>query len=216
MLAIEVCWPACVALILATLLAGAATVHVQNREQARLEERRWLDMLSELRRRIEADLAFGFKLADSGRAQALLEGAVVKSKDLRELTVFDVQGQTLFDTDRSAIGEQVREAWRSAAGNAAWRVRSGDAVTIGLPLRGMHQDVAGQITLSFSVPANPLPWLSLASASLLLAGIAIVLATLPLARLKPALEPPHGPGERRLDHAEKRLAEVDAALSVDP
>ena len=215
-LAVEVCWPGCVALILATLLAGAAAVHVHKREDARLQERRWMDVLSELRRRVEAELALGFKLADSGRAQDLLEGALVISKDLRELTVFDPRGQVLFDTDRSGIGEQARDAWRSAASHAAWRIRSADDVSIGLPLRGPQQDVAGQITLSFSVSGRGVPWLPLVSASLLVTGAVFGLALLPAARLKRALEPSHGPGEHRLDDAERRLAEVDAALSADP
>lgn len=214
----EVAWPGCVVLILVTLLAWSSAVLVHNRELARLEEARWLDVLLDLRRQIETDLALGFALAHSVRAQGLLEGAVARSHDLQALTVFDVGGETLFDTDRSAIGESAPDTWRRAAGDAAWRVASGadTTVTIGLPLRGPLGNVTGQVTLTLSLPADALPWLVPVGISVLLLGIAAALALLPLAQLDQRLESSQGTGEDRLDGAEGRLDVVDAALRVDP
>lgn len=209
----EVSWPGCVALLLATLLAWASAVLVQNREQARLEEGRWRDVLLDLRRHIEIDLALGFNLVDSVRAQRLLEGAVARSNDLRALTVFGVGGETLFDTDRSAIGEAAPDAWRSAAGDTAWRVPGGAGdVTIGLPLHGPLGHVSGHITLTLSQPVHSLPWQLPVGVSGLLMVVAAALALLPVARLN--LE--QQAGEHRLDDAEARLEVVDAALRIDP
>lgn len=213
-LALEVGWPAFIVLVLATLLGAAAALHVLEREQQQLQERRWLDVLSALRRRVEADLALGFKLADSERSQALLERTEDASAEVRELSIFDLQGQTLFDTDRSAIGERARPGWLLAAGTARWRVRTADAVTIGLPLMDRSRAVAGHITLTLSLPQQPMPWVPLAGGCLLVTGLALAFAMRPLARLEPALEPAHGAGEQRLDDAERRLAEVEAALHV--
>lgn len=215
-LAAEVFWPGGVALVLAALLACACALHTLDRERTRLQEARWHDVLIGLRQQIEADLALGFDLEDSQRAERLLEVALHKNDELQELSVFDLGGQTLFDTDRSAIGEQVREAWRAAAGNAAWRVASEDAVAVGLPLHGPLGAVVGQITLTLSMPASAYAWVPMLNAALALAGIAALLALLPLARLSRALESSSCAGGYRLDDAEARVAQVDAALRFDP
>ena len=215
-LAAEVSWPGCVALVLVVLLTCACALHTLDRERTRLREARWQDVLIGLRQQIEADLALGFDLEDSQRAERLLEVSLHENDELRELSVFDLRGQTLFDTDRSAIGEPVREAWRAAAGDAAWRVASGDAVAIGLPLHGPLGVVAGQITLTQSAPASAPAWIPVLSATLALAGIACLLALLPLARLSRALEPSRCAAGHRLDDAEERVAQVDAALRADP
>lgn len=220
-LAIEVGWPGWVGWILFVLLTGASAAHVMGREQSRLQERYWLDTLLDLRWRIEADLALGFDLEDSGRAQSLLDGAMLESGEARQLSVFDADGRILFDTDRSAIGEPVTGDVRTrAVAEDAWRVLSLGTVTVGVPLRGPAGQVAGQMALTLSPPATDigtrlLPLLLLGSMAL--PAIPFVAVVAPLMRLSHAVErSKEDAAKARLNDAERRLTQVDAALGIDP
>lgn len=215
-LAAEVFWPGCVALILATLLACSCALHVLDRERTRLQEARWHDVLIGLEQQIEAELALGFDLEDSQRAERLLEGALRLSDDLRQVTVFDARGQTLFDTDRSAVGEQVRDTWRGAGGQGAWRVASGETIAIGGPLRGPSGTVVGQIALTLATRQWSYPWAAMMGASVAIAGVGAVLTLLPMAGLGRALQAALGPAAHRLDDAETRVAKAEDALRATP
>ena len=211
----EVLWPGCAALMLAALVACCAAQHALDREHARLQEARWHDVLTGARQQLEAELALGFDLEDSQRAERLLESALQASDDLQELTIFDAGGVTLFATDRSAIGEPARDAWRLAAGEAAWRIAAGDTVAIGVPLHGPSGAIVGQLALTLSAPKGSYPWPAMAAMALTLAAIAALWMLLPMAGVARALQPSPCTG-CRLDEAEARVARADDALRAAP
>jgi len=214
-LAAEVSWPGCIALILAVLLTCWAGCSALLREHARLQEARWHDVLINLQRQIEAELALGFDLEDSQRAEHLLEGAWRQGDDSQQLTVFDAAGQTLFDTDRSAVGEQVRDAWRGVAGQVSWRVASQETIAIGAPLHGPSGAVIGHVALTIATAQQPHPWAAMVGASIGVAGLATLIMALPLAGLGRALRAAPSAASR-LDDAEARVARADDALRAAP
>lgn len=138
------------------LLAGLVR-HLQQAELDHLRDARLSITLQELKDRLEADLALGFDLADSARAQGLLEDALAHDRTLLAAEVFDPRGLSLFNTDRGAVGEQVPAAWLAAAG-PRWTVSSASGTSLGMALRGPFGEVAGQVC----VTATPPPALALA------------------------------------------------------
>ncbi|HSV46278.1 MAG TPA: hypothetical protein VLJ58_10855, partial [Ramlibacter sp.] len=100
---------------LAILLAGLALaalllLALQAQQLQSLRDARLSIALHDIEERLEADLALGFELHDSARAQALLEDALAHDRSLLAAEVFDAKGLSLFNTDRGSIGEKVPQA----------------------------------------------------------------------------------------------------------
>lgn len=154
---------------LATLCMAWVVHWQQGRELESLRDARLHITLLEIRDRLEADLALGLELADNGRAQGLLEQALTKDAGLRAIEVFDVQGVSLFNTDRASIHEKVPGAWMAVAFDASsgatpaesstatvsgvWRQTIGRDPVLGLPLRGPFGEAVGAL----AVTAAPAP-----------------------------------------------------------
>jgi hypothetical protein len=201
-----------VGLLLFALLTSLVARQLQQREALRMQQSRWQDELANLRHQLETDLALGFDLDHSLRAQSLLESTVVKDSRLRSLSVFDPSGRVLFDTDRGAVGEVAPAAWRQAAVVQPWRILGPDSMAIGMPLRTPFGPVAGHLVLTLSRPTPPrlLPLLATCFAPVVLAAL---LALVHARRFfSAALHGDEATGAQRLLAAEHRLARLEVAL----
>jgi hypothetical protein len=206
-------WAASLILFFALVVLEARAV--ERREASRLLENRWSSALAELRRPIERDLRLGFELADSSRAQALLDSMVSEDERLRGLAMFDVDGMILFHTDRSLIGERVPEAWQKGSSPDAWRARSSSGVTIGLPLRTSAGVVAGQLALSFMAAATPGPSWPHIAISAFVTGLVAWLSLIGARRLSGIAAPEDTKAhDQRLSQAEERLAVVERTMGL--
>jgi hypothetical protein len=177
------------ALLLAALaVASALLVSLQAQQAQALRDARLQITLNEIALRLEADLALGYDLPDSARAQRLLEDALAQDATLLAAEVFDPRGVSLFNTDRGSIGEQVPAGWLEAAGRAAtragnahpWAVTLAGDRTLGEALRGPFGEVAGHV----SVTTAAAPWTAPAGfyAFALAAGLGLLGAGAWLAR----------------------------------
>lgn len=162
---------------LATLCMAWVLLWQQSREVESLRDARLHITLLEIRDGLEADLALGLELADNGRAQGLLEQALPKDAGLRAVEVFDVQGVSLFNTDRASIHEKAPPDWMAAAFDAThnaalqphqtgstplrgaaspvWRQSAGRDQVLGLPLRGPFGEVVGALAVTAAPPPAP-------------------------------------------------------------
>lgn len=204
------------------LVLLAALASVQRLEGQRLQDARLELTLQEVRERLEADLAIGFELGASSRAQPLLEDTLARDPSLLAVEVFDAGGVSLFSTDRGAIGEPVPPAWRAAVAQAGhgdatagrWSVQGDDDTTLGLPIRGAFGEGAGHVSAT-ALRVPPPPRLALVAAAVAawaaLSLLALALVRRALARSLPdAASDPLAPCARRLAQAQRRM---DATLS---
>lgn len=138
--------------LMLALVLGLQRQAVQGMRDARLQI-----ALHEIKERLEADLALGFELGDSARAQALLEDALAQDRSLVAAEVFDPQGVSLFNTDRGAIGERVPEAWLAASAKPGllWSASVDGDTAVGIAVRGPFGEVSGQVSLTSA--SAPLP-----------------------------------------------------------
>lgn len=152
----------CGLLLLTALLLSLQRTQAQVLREARLEI-----ALQGLRERLEINLSLGFELADSDQAQAMLEDLLADDPALLAAEVFDAGATSLFNTDRGAIGERVPPGWLSASLTAAarpegkahaWSVISEDAFTLGLPIRGPFGEIAGQVSITSTLPPSTSHW----------------------------------------------------------
>jgi SAM-dependent MidA family methyltransferase len=147
---------------LAILLAGLALaalllLGLQAQQVQALRDARLSIALHDIQERLEADLALGFDLHDSARAQSLLEDVLANDGTLLAAEIFDARGVSLFNTDRGSIGERVPQAWleaitlqvtADARAHRPWRAAAGSDLTLGAPLRGPFGEVAGHASLT--------------------------------------------------------------------
>jgi len=155
-------WLAGSVLILALIL-GLQREAVQDMRDVRLQ----ID-LHDIKERLEADLALGFALGDSAHAQALLEEALAQDASLVSAEVFDLQGVSLFNTDRGSIGESVPDAWRAATAKSVgqgvrqpseralrWSSSVGGDATVGVAVLGPFGETTGYVSLTSASAARP-------------------------------------------------------------
>lgn len=161
------CWEAAglwaLVLLGGLALAWLMLLQLQRAEAQDLRTARLEITLQEVRERLEVDLALGFDLGDSGRAQELLEDTLGRDPSLLAVEVFEPGGISLFSTDRGSIGERVPLAWLDAIAQrrgldtatqaqAPWRA-GGAEPALGLPVRGPFGEVVGHVSLT----PKPLP-----------------------------------------------------------
>ncbi len=175
-----------VILVCGLLLLTALLLSLQRTQAQALREARLEIALQGLRERLETSLSLGFELADSERAQALLEDLLADDPSLLAAEVFDASAISLFNTDRSAIGERVPPSWLMASSGSqadaaagrpenqvhAWSVTSEDSFTLGLPIRGSFGEIAGQVSITSGLPPSPSPWPLITTALLALLALA--------------------------------------------
>ena len=200
----------CGLLLLSAVLLSLQRTQVQMMREARLEI-----ALQGLRERMETSLSLGFDLADSEHAQALLEDLLADDPSLLSAEVFDISAISLFNTDRGAIGEMVPTTWLTASvlnhalpmtsghtdgSTGTWTVTGQDSFTLGLPIRGPFGEIAGQVTITSSLPPTPE-----AKPLILASGAAVILMTAVGAFLTVWLLRALG---KQRDHAAMELAEI--------
>jgi len=152
------------------LLVGLVR-HLQEHEVVAMRNAGLVITLQELKDRLEADLALGFDLADSAKAQALLEDTLAHDRRLLAAEVFNAQGISLFNTDRGAIGERVPDRWL-AEQSPHWAVDLAGESTLGQALRSPFGELSGQVCVTVgppsALPIGPLLWVA--------AGLAVLLS----------------------------------------
>jgi hypothetical protein len=168
--------------LMLALVLGLQRQAVQGMRDARLQI-----ALQDVRERLETDLALGFELAGSARAQSLLEDTLAQDASLVAAEVFDPQGISLFNTDRGSIGERVPESWLTATAglrapgqpNAGgrtllWSASEAGDTAVGTAVLGPFGETSGHISLtSASASLPPARALLLATALLVLALCAV-------------------------------------------
>lgn len=145
------------ALFLCTLVPFLAFVgflvlfaRVIERTDAELGEAGLEFLLSSVDRTIELNLQLGLPITELQRADAILEAAVASAPDVLAADLFGVEGETLFSTDRGAVGERVPAAWLAAIEDTiegGWRARERETVTLGRPIANDFGRPEGWIAL---------------------------------------------------------------------
>jgi len=142
-------------------LVAALLLAIQTREVAEMQRARLQVTLSELSERLEKDLALGFDLSDDSQAQLLIEDLIDRDRGLQSIEIFDINGVSLFNTDRGSIGEHVPEPWLQAAakGNRgqAWQAQGPDETVLGITIQGPLREAAGFVAATLAATALPAP-----------------------------------------------------------
>jgi hypothetical protein len=215
------CWEAGGAWWL-VLMSGLVTVvcvllALQHQEVQVMRNERLQISLQDIKDRLETDLALGFDLEDSARAQTLLEDALAQDDSLLAIEVFDVKGISLFNTDRGSIGEPVPRSWLESAQlahkpGAIWTAGTGTDNTLGLAMHGPFGEVAGFLGVT-TVRAARLPWQTLWIAGASGAALASLLAywslwlLVRMARTR-SDQTTANEASRRLERAQHRLSGI--------
>ena len=162
--------------LLAAILHGHEEGEIRELRRARLEV-----TLAELSERLERNLALGFELTDDNHVQMLIEDLLDRDRDVQFIEIFDINGVSLFNTDRGAIGEVVPEAWLIAAAQAGgrpWEVSRRDATVMGIIVQGPLRDAAGFVAVTLAAATRPDAW---SFGLRVLIALAVVLIAAPLA-----------------------------------
>lgn len=107
-------------------------------------------LAGELGTTVENSLALGVRLAGVPGAQALLERARAAEPMIVGLTIADVDGVVLFDTDRQAIaGTLPGDRLAPAATADSWRFRDGQRYGIGAPIINGFGQPEGAVLLRY-------------------------------------------------------------------
>jgi hypothetical protein len=167
------------------VLTGALLAQRQSAELTALREDRLQVLLDELRERLEADLALGMELADSTRAQRLLEAALDRQAGLRVLDLVGPDGRTLASTDRAAVGVQfvsrvpAPPPATDRAQQREWRADDGGDRLLAVVLVDASGQSAGQLLALHAPLRDPLgrrfAWIVLATTLVVaVAGLALI------------------------------------------
>ena len=139
------------ALLLAVLLLGLVGRGLRQDDLQALRDEQLRDTVAGLHERLQTELAIGLELAQSPRAQALLEEQAARAPGLLAVEVVSGDGLSLFSSDRGLRGQRVPAAWIAAmaASPAHWQVTRQGERSLGLALRDARGAVAGTLVLTY-------------------------------------------------------------------
>lgn len=104
-----------------------------------------------IQRNVEDRLAVGIPMAQQRDVQGLLERYKTDDPQILEIQTFSIQGDVLFDSDRSAIGSRVPESWVKmlAANVKLLSDQDSDGKMVGVPIMGAFGQVVGAVVLRY-------------------------------------------------------------------
>lgn len=104
-----------------------------------------------IQRNVEDRLAVGIPMAQQRDIQGLLERYKADDPQILEIQTFSIQGDVLFDSDRSAIGSRAPEPWvRMLAANLKiLSDQDADGKMVGVPIMGAFGQVVGAVMLRY-------------------------------------------------------------------
>ena len=139
------------ALLLAVLLLGLVGRGLRQDDLQALRDEQLRDTVAGLHERLQTELAIGLELAQSPRAQALLEEQAARAPGLLAVEVVSGDGLSLFSSDRGLRAQRVPAAWIAAmaASPAHWQVTRQGERSLGLALRDARGAVAGTLVLTY-------------------------------------------------------------------
>lgn len=139
------------ALLLAMLAVEATADAGQARWRQALEDRRVGVLVRGLRARLDLEIALGLPLARSPRAQAWLEDERARAPQLLALEIVSTRGESLFNTDRGLLDQDIPAGWLDAMHRHpdGWHSDGAGDRSLGLALRGPDGDVAGYLVPTY-------------------------------------------------------------------
>lgn len=159
-------------LLLASVIAWHEDLEFRELRRARVHV-----TLAELSERLERNLALGFELSDDGHVQLLIEDLLERDRDVVQVEIFDINGVSLFNTDRGAISDPVPESWLVAAAQAGgmpWEAGKHGELVSGIIVRGPFRETAGYVAVTLSEVAHQSRLLLLARILAALTGLCVL------------------------------------------
>jgi len=136
-------------LAIAMLVMSFRTEDLRTLQRSRLNAT--LTLVSE---RLENDLMLGIELRDDQFVQQLIDDLIRRDPGLRTIDVLDVNGISLFNTDRGSIGEHADERWLNSAAKVEigkpWYVDDAEQTLLGLTLAGPFGEAGGYLVATIN------------------------------------------------------------------
>jgi hypothetical protein len=101
---------------------------------------------------IRSSLMLGLQLSDIGTLPETMDRERSTDGLIRTIEVFDVEGRTLYSTDRLRAMRGVPAAWLEqgrGAGGDYWMVKAGINSAVGVPIKNSFGQVIGHVALRF-------------------------------------------------------------------
>ncbi|MBS7538324.1 hypothetical protein [Ancylobacter lacus] len=138
--------------LLALAAAIAALADVSGREFAdKVGRGRTTYLLGVLRNAAETNISYGIPLDQVTSLQALIEREKISDPSILAIDLFYPEGQSLFSTDRGALGEPVPQSWVEALAHPApWRLDERGEVVFGTTIENDLGTAAGGIAITVS------------------------------------------------------------------
>lgn len=138
--------------LMALAAAMAALADVSGREFGdKVGRGRTTYLLGVLRNAAETNISYGMPLEQVTSLQALIEREKIADPSILAIDVFYPEGQSLFSTDRGALGEPVPQSWVEALSHPApWRLDERGEVVFGTTIENDLGTAAGGIAITVS------------------------------------------------------------------
>ncbi|GEM_PF-2516840 len=111
-------------------------------------------VLQDMKNSVETSLALGLPLNALRNTQPLIEREKNQDDQILSIEVFEFDGNVVFATDRSFVGDLISEQWletrKLSQDQNHWSLREDDALVIGVPLVNSLDIEVGGIALRFS------------------------------------------------------------------
>lgn len=210
---VEAGLPWFLALVLGLALVVMLLSAMQEQEFKDLRRSRLRVTLAELSERVERNLALGLELSDDSRMQPLIEDLLEREPEVRGIDIFDVNGVSVFNTDRASIGDAVPETWLMVAASTGpgkvWEVDAAGATVLGIIVHGPFGEAAGYVAVSFARSVVAPSWWFVGHAAAVLGVVALLALGAIRWAVRGDLDPLH---QQALRAAVQRLVQAHVRL----
>jgi sensor histidine kinase regulating citrate/malate metabolism len=174
-----------------------------------LVEARYRFVLQDVAQTLSLSLDLRIPLDELNSLQSVVERRRSMNSDMQYIEIFDADGDILFSSDRTTIGDVLPERWIAEnlqAGATPWRRHDEDALVLGLPIRTSFGQTIGGIVLAYSTAPiqaqlDDMAWQLFRNAALTVGAFVVLL----MITLHVLLQPPR-----------RRLRQVAALLDGLP
>lgn len=150
-----------VSLIIGVLVVQTLLMSDRHATEDAWRQQRRLFTLANLGARVEADMALGIDPVASGAGLRAVENTFRQDATLYGVVLADPYGEILADSDRADLGgvlpETARLAMQRAKGRT-WKVRLGDEVMLGMPVKNAFGEAVFDAVLIFPGERTGLGW----------------------------------------------------------
>lgn len=135
--------------VLSTFIIAALVMSIRNDELGAIKKEKLHLTISKVAEHIERSEVSEMPPLSDRKIQRLIEEITSKDNAIRSLEVLDINGNSIFSSDRGAIAERAPEIWLESAartnGGRHWSLNNPDEVILGITVHGRGGEASGYI-----------------------------------------------------------------------